>query len=40
MQFLLGEDADDSGIVVHPIFSEMETLVTVDGEYQWKETAR
>lgn len=40
VQFLLGEDADDSGVVVHPIFSEMETLVTIDGQYQWKETAR
>jgi len=42
VQFLLGEDAEDSqGTVVHPIFSEMETLVMAsDGQYHWKETAR
>ncbi|KAF2355616.1 Band 3 cytoplasmic domain [Trinorchestia longiramus] len=41
VQFLIGEEQDDGSMhAVHPIFSEMETLVTVDGQYQWKETAR
>ncbi|XP_047739906.1 sodium bicarbonate cotransporter 3 [Hyalella azteca] len=41
VQFILGEEQDDgSSHAVHPIFSEMETLVTVDGQYEWKETAR
>ena len=41
VQFLIGEDADKDGeTIVRPIFSEMETLVMIDNQYQWKETAR
>jgi len=42
VQFILGEDADDDGAHdPHPLFSEMEELVTTDGnEVEWKETAR
>lgn len=41
VQFILGEDADDGAHEPHPLFSEMEELVTTDGnEVEWKETAR
>ncbi len=41
VQFILGEDHDDSGHEPHPLFSEMEELVfDEDGEMEWKETAR
>ena len=41
VQFILGEDHDDSGHEPHPLFSEMEELfLGEDGEMEWKETAR
>jgi len=41
VQFILGEDHDDSGHEPHPLFSEMEELfLSEDGEMEWKETAR
>ena len=41
VQFILGEDHDDSGHEPHPLFSEMEELfLDEDGEMEWKETAR
>lgn len=40
VQFILGEDVDDSTMVSHPLFSEMEELVKDGDELEWKETAR
>uniref|UniRef100_T1HIT5 Band_3_cyto domain-containing protein n=1 Tax=Rhodnius prolixus TaxID=13249 RepID=T1HIT5_RHOPR len=42
VQFILGEDADDTTHESHPLFSEMEELVQVEGDEVpvWKETAR
>ena len=40
VQFILGEDADDGAHEPHPLFSEMEELVTDGAEVEWKETAR
>ncbi|XP_075153783.1 na[+]-driven anion exchanger 1 isoform X3 [Haematobia irritans] len=40
VQFILGEDADDSTHVSHPLFSEYLTLVKEGDEIEWKETAR
>ncbi|CAH3844249.1 unnamed protein product [Pieris brassicae] len=40
VQFILGEDIDDSTMVSHPLFSEMEELVKDGDELEWKETAR
>jgi hypothetical protein len=42
VQFLLGEvDGEDPCHESHPLFSEMEELITnKDGELEWKETAR
>nr|XP_022914351.1 sodium bicarbonate cotransporter 3 isoform X8 [Onthophagus taurus] len=40
VQFILGEDADESSHETHPIFSEMEELVGEGEDMEWKETAR
>ncbi|XP_045760766.1 sodium bicarbonate cotransporter 3 isoform X5 [Maniola jurtina] len=40
VQFILGEDVDDSSFESHPLFSEMEELVKDGDELEWKETAR
>nr|XP_049691790.1 sodium bicarbonate cotransporter 3 isoform X2 [Helicoverpa armigera] len=40
VQFILGEDVDDSTLESHPLFSEMEELVKDGDELEWKETAR
>ncbi|XP_063914717.1 sodium bicarbonate cotransporter 3 isoform X2 [Zophobas morio] len=40
VQFILGEDVDDEKHESHPLFSEMEELVTEGGDMEWKETAR
>ncbi|XP_052747215.1 electroneutral sodium bicarbonate exchanger 1 isoform X2 [Bicyclus anynana] len=40
VQFILGEDIDDSSFESHPLFSEMEELVKEGDELEWKETAR
>ncbi|KAF9811946.1 hypothetical protein SFRURICE_021303, partial [Spodoptera frugiperda] len=40
VQFILGEDVDDSTLESHPLFSEMEELVKEGDELEWKETAR
>ncbi|XP_045511248.1 sodium bicarbonate cotransporter 3 isoform X2 [Colias croceus] len=40
VQFILGEDVDDSTMESHPLFSEMEELVKDGDELEWKETAR
>ncbi|XP_039765137.1 sodium bicarbonate cotransporter 3 isoform X2 [Pararge aegeria] len=40
VQFILGEDVDDSSFESHPLFSEMEELVKEGDELEWKETAR
>ncbi|XP_042866238.1 sodium-driven chloride bicarbonate exchanger-like isoform X4 [Penaeus japonicus] len=42
VQFILGEDDDGDGTHdSHPLFSEMETLIEMEGgELEWKETAR
>jgi len=41
VQFILGEDHDDSAHQPHPLFSEMEELLPgEDGQMEWKETAR
>lgn len=41
VQFILGEDADDATLESHPLFSEMEELVRVEGDVlEWRETAR
>ncbi|KAL0274169.1 UNVERIFIED_CONTAM: hypothetical protein PYX00_006656 [Menopon gallinae] len=40
VQFILGEDAEDGAHEPHPLFSEMEELVTDGNEAEWKETAR
>ena len=41
VQFILGEDHDDSAHQPHPLFSEMEELLQgEDGQMEWKETAR
>uniref|UniRef100_A0A8D8WXZ7 Sodium bicarbonate cotransporter 3 n=1 Tax=Cacopsylla melanoneura TaxID=428564 RepID=A0A8D8WXZ7_9HEMI len=40
VQFILGEDMDDTSNVCHPLFSEMEELVRNGEEMEWKETAR
>lgn len=40
VQFILGEDVDDSAHESHPLFSEMEELVKDGDEIEWKETAR
>ena len=41
VQFILGEDHDDSAHQPHPLFSEMEELLLgEDGQMEWKETAR
>jgi len=41
VQFILGEDADQSGLQSHPIFSEMEEFnCELGSEGEWKETAR
>ncbi|KOB71446.1 Sodium-driven chloride bicarbonate exchanger [Operophtera brumata] len=40
VQFILGEDLDDSAMESHPLFSEMEELVKDGDELEWKETAR
>ncbi|CAH0603409.1 unnamed protein product [Chrysodeixis includens] len=40
VQFILGEDLDDSTLESHPLFSEMEELVKDGDELEWKETAR
>ncbi|XP_041988515.1 sodium bicarbonate cotransporter 3 isoform X4 [Aricia agestis] len=40
VQFILGEDADDTTLESHPLFSEMEELVKDGDELEWKETAR
>ncbi|XP_044752342.1 sodium-driven chloride bicarbonate exchanger isoform X2 [Coccinella septempunctata] len=40
VQFILGEDIDDGKHESHPLFSEMEELVTDGEEMEWKETAR
>ncbi|XP_050362145.1 electroneutral sodium bicarbonate exchanger 1 isoform X5 [Nymphalis io] len=40
VQFILGEDVDDTTLESHPLFSEMEELVRDGDELEWKETAR
>nr|XP_026487487.1 electroneutral sodium bicarbonate exchanger 1 isoform X4 [Vanessa tameamea] len=40
VQFILGEDVDDTTLESHPLFSEMEELVKDGDELEWKETAR
>ncbi|EEB11139.1 sodium-driven chloride bicarbonate exchanger, putative [Pediculus humanus corporis] len=40
VQFILGEDAEDGVHEPHPLFSEMEELVTDGDQAEWKETAR
>ncbi|KAK6632261.1 hypothetical protein RUM44_007302 [Polyplax serrata] len=40
VQFILGEDAEDGVHEPHPLFSEMEELVTDGDQTEWKETAR
>jgi solute carrier family 4 (sodium bicarbonate transporter), member 10 len=41
VQFILGEEVDDTNHESHPLFSEMEELVKGEGdEIEWKETAR
>ncbi|CAG9862745.1 unnamed protein product, partial [Phyllotreta striolata] len=40
VQFILGEEANNDRHEVHPLFSEMEELVTDGNEMEWKETAR
>ncbi|CAL4062275.1 unnamed protein product [Meganyctiphanes norvegica] len=41
VQFILGENAAGEDFDMHPLFSEMETLVEMaEGEFEWKETAR
>ena len=41
VQFILGEEHDDSAHQPHPLFSEMEELLLgEDGQMEWKETAR
>ncbi len=41
VQFILGEDADQPGLLSHPIFSEMEEFnCELASEGEWKETAR
>ncbi|XP_018568877.1 sodium bicarbonate cotransporter 3 isoform X1 [Anoplophora glabripennis] len=40
VQFILGEDINDEKHESHPLFSEMEELVTEGDDMEWKETAR
>ncbi|KAJ8939675.1 hypothetical protein NQ318_016619 [Aromia moschata] len=40
VQFILGEDINDEKHESHPLFSEMEELVTDGDDMEWKETAR
>ncbi|XP_069698390.1 sodium-driven chloride bicarbonate exchanger isoform X4 [Periplaneta americana] len=40
VQFILGEDVDDSMHEPHPLFAEMGELVHDGNEMEWKETAR
>lgn len=40
VQFILGEDISDEKHECHPLFSEMEELVTEGDDLEWKETAR
>ncbi|KAJ9596826.1 hypothetical protein L9F63_012159, partial [Diploptera punctata] len=40
VQFILGEDVDDSMHEPHPLFAEMGELVHDGSEMEWKETAR
>ncbi|KAL3283056.1 hypothetical protein HHI36_006214 [Cryptolaemus montrouzieri] len=40
VQFILGEEVDDDKHESHPLFSEMEELVTEGEDMEWKETAR
>ncbi|KAJ8972536.1 hypothetical protein NQ314_000145 [Rhamnusium bicolor] len=40
VQFILGEDISDEKHESHPLFSEMEELVTEGDDMEWKETAR
>lgn len=40
VQFILGEEINDSTHESHPLFSEMEELVKEGNEIEWKETAR
>ncbi|CAH0556897.1 unnamed protein product [Brassicogethes aeneus] len=40
VQFILGEDISDEKHESHPLFSEMEELITDGDDMEWKETAR
>lgn len=42
VHFILGEDDHDGLHVSHPLFSELEELVSTgeDGEMEWRERAR
>lgn len=42
VHFILGEDDQDGLHVSHPLFSELEELVSTgeDGEMEWRERAR
>lgn len=40
VQFILGEEIDDTTHESHPLFSEMEELVKEGNDIEWKETAR